>query len=101
MQMRRRGYGEGMNAKIDQVVHVGHGRATQGAPDEFGLLAIRIGHADQLDPRHFGKHTGMVTAHDADAYDTNAQHTPRALLRGMQHYPIYPLPDLITQTVLP
>jgi hypothetical protein len=60
MQMRRRGDGDGIDAKLDQFFDGGDGGAAQSARDEFVLLVVGIGDADQVDAGQTGKDAGMV-----------------------------------------
>src|SRR5262249_22053221 len=81
-----------VDVAIQQLVNIGHGRAAQGARDEFSLLAVRIGDADQLGTRQSSEYTSMIAAHYADAHDTHTQRTLRAGYCGLHHFNGIPTP---------
>ena len=85
MQMGRRGNGDGVDVAIEQVADIGDGRAAQRARDEFGLLAVGIGDADEFGAGQSGEDAGMIAAHDADADDADAQRTLRACCLHLRH----------------
>ena len=82
MQMGRCRDRDRVDSAIEQLIDVGDGAAAERAGDEFSLLAVGIGDADQLGPRQSGKHAGMIAAHDADADDADTQRTLRAALHA-------------------
>ena len=88
MQMRRSRDRDGLDAELQQRVEIVDRRAAEHAGDKIALRGIGIGHADQFDSGKFGKHSGMVGAHDADADNANAQRcallfTARTMVRKL------------------
>ena len=85
MQMGRRRDGDGIDLEIEQFIDVGDGGAAEGAGDEFGLLAVGIGDADEFGPRQPREHPGMIAAHHADADDADTQRRPRIRFYRLHH----------------
>ena len=85
MQMRRSRNGDRVDVTVKQFTDIGDRDATEGARDEFGLLAIRIGDADQFSTGQSGEHTSMIAAHHADADDAHTQRTFRACYCRLHH----------------
>ena len=71
VQMGRRGDRDGIDAKLEQLVHVGDRRAAENARHEITLLAVGIGNAHELNASQAGEHTGVVRAHDACTDDAD------------------------------
>ena len=60
MQMRGRRDRDRVDAAIEQLVDIAHGRAAERAADELGLRRIRIGDDRELDAGNFSQHARMV-----------------------------------------
>ena len=75
MQLGRRSNSDRIYFEIEQRVDAGDSGAAQRARDEFGLLDIRIRHANEFGARQAGQHARMIAAHDADADHADTQRT--------------------------
>ena len=94
MQMGRRRDGDGIDLEVEQFVDIGDGGAAERAGDEFGLLAVGIGDADQFGARQPGEHAGMIAAHDADADHADTQRMLRIRFYRLRHVLTdFPCPD--------
>ena len=85
MQMGGRGYGDGIDAAIEQRLDRIVAGDAQGLRHEVALLLIRVADANELYARHIGEHARMVAAHDADADDADTQNSLRVMCRGLPH----------------
>ena len=85
MQMSGRRDGDRIDAEIEQIGNIAHGLAAEGTGDEFSLLAIGIGNADEFGARQAGKDTRVVAAHHADADHANADRTSRLRIYRLRH----------------
>ncbi len=90
MQMRRRRNADGIDAMGDEFADVVESSAAKFAGHEVAALAVGIGDADQSDPRQFGKHPGVIAAHDAHADNADTQRRARVRFFSLTHDPMSP-----------
>ena len=85
MQMGRRRDGDGIDLEVEQFIDIGDGGAAEGAGDEFSLLAVGIGDADEFGARQPRQHSGMIAAHHADANHADTQRRLRIRFYRLRH----------------
>ena len=72
MQVCRGGYGDRVDAVIEELAHIGKGAAAEGAADELSLTDVGIGNADEFGAGKLGEDAGVVASHDTGANDADA-----------------------------
>jgi hypothetical protein len=85
MHVGRRRDGDGIDALREQSVDVRERPAADGIRDPLAPFRIRVDDTDEPHPRQIGKNTGVVTAHNADANDADAQNPICTTFGGVHH----------------
>src|SRR5512141_1904682 len=85
VKMGRRRDSDGIDIEVEQFIDTRDGGAAEGASDEFGLLAVGIGDADEFGPRQTREHPRMIAAHYADADHADTQRRPRIRFYRLRH----------------
>ena len=89
--MGRRRDGQGIDTGGQETLDIGIAGTAERATNELALLAIRIGHPGEPDPRHISEDARMIAAHDADADHPDAQQAVVAAVCGVPHIECFPL----------
>src|SRR5262245_1512108 len=96
MEMSRRRDRNRVNFVVQQFVNIGYRGTAQRTGNELSLLPIGIRDAEQFSAGQTGEYRSKIAAHDAHAYDTHTQRTPRACYCSLPHVSTVPQAPLLS-----